>query len=220
MGELTGHRRRSRRRRPARAARCHHHRQPEHRARADGGEPDRRVPAADLPPHPRCRRAALPRRRPARGPGVPVGRACRRRRPRTVREGSTMTARFLAVYEAPADPEAFDRHYREVHIPLIRHLPGLRRYTVGRDVAPLHGAPYYLITELEWDTMDELRAAFASPEGRATAADAARLQEIARVHRMIFTMDDSVIQAHASASSGPVPISASADMMAGRSGSN
>jgi uncharacterized protein (TIGR02118 family) len=103
-----------------------------------------------------------------------------------------MTARFLAVYEAPADPEAFDRHYREVHIPLIRHLPG-RRYTVGRDVAALHGAPYYLITELEWDTMDELRAAFASPEGRATAADAARLQEIAPVRRMIFTADETVM---------------------------
>jgi uncharacterized protein (TIGR02118 family) len=104
-----------------------------------------------------------------------------------------MTARFLAVYGAPADPDAFDRHYREVHIPLIRHLPGLRRYTVGRDVAALHGAPYYLITELEWDTTNELRAAFASPEGRATAADAARLQEIAPVHRMIFTADETVM---------------------------
>jgi uncharacterized protein (TIGR02118 family) len=104
-----------------------------------------------------------------------------------------MTARFLAVYETPADPEAFDRHYREVHIPLIGHLPGLRRYTVGRDVAALHGAPYYLITELEWDTMDELRAAFASPEGRATAADAARIQEVAPVSRMIFTADETVM---------------------------
>jgi len=38
--------------------------------------------------------------------------------------------------------------------------------------------------------MDELRAAFASPGGRATAADAARLAELARVRSMIFTMDD------------------------------
>ena len=38
-----------------------------------------------------------------------------------------MTVRFLALYETPADPEAFDRHYREVHIPLGRRLPGLRR---------------------------------------------------------------------------------------------
>jgi hypothetical protein len=40
-------------------------------------------------------------------------------------------------------------------------------------------------------TMHELRAAFASPEGRATAADAARLQELAPVRSMIFTVDDS-----------------------------
>jgi len=104
-----------------------------------------------------------------------------------------MTARFLALYETPADPGAFDRHYRQVHIPLLRRLRGLRRYSIARDLTALHGAPYYLVTELEWDTMDELRAAFASPEGQATAADAARLQELASVRRMIFTVDDYVI---------------------------
>ena len=101
-----------------------------------------------------------------------------------------MTARFLALYETPADPEAFDRHYRQTHIPLLRHLPELRQYTISNDVTALHGAPCYLIAELEWDTMDELRAAFASPEGRATAADAARLQELAPVRRMIFAAED------------------------------
>jgi uncharacterized protein (TIGR02118 family) len=104
-----------------------------------------------------------------------------------------MTARFLALYETPADPEAFDRHYQQVHIPLLRRLPGLRRYSVSRDVTTLHGTPYYLVTELEWDTMGELRAAFGSPEGQATAADAARLQELAPVGRMIFTVDEQVM---------------------------
>ncbi len=104
-----------------------------------------------------------------------------------------MTVRFLALYETPTDPEAFDRHYREVHIPLGRRLPGLRRYAVGRDVVAVRSAPYYLVAELEWDTMEELRAAFASPEGRATAADAARLQELAPVRSMIFTVDDGVM---------------------------
>ena len=104
-----------------------------------------------------------------------------------------MTARLLALYETPADPGAFDRHYRQIHIPLLRRLHGLRRYSVGRDLTALHGAPYYLVTELEWDTMDELHAAFASPEGQATAADAARLQELAPVRRMIFTVDDNVM---------------------------
>jgi uncharacterized protein (TIGR02118 family) len=104
-----------------------------------------------------------------------------------------MTARFLALYDAPADPEAFDRHYDEIHIPLIRRLPGLRRYSVGRDVAALHGSPCYLITELEWETMEELRAAFDSPEGHATATDAAHLQELAPVRRMIFTAEAKAV---------------------------
>jgi uncharacterized protein (TIGR02118 family) len=120
-----------------------------------------------------------------------------------MREGSTMTARFLALYETPADPEAFDRYYHDVHIPLGCRLPGLRRYAVGRDVAAIRGgSPYYLVAELDWDTMDELRAAFTSPEGQATAADAGRLQELAPVHSMIFTVDDHMMQEHSRPATG------------------
>jgi uncharacterized protein (TIGR02118 family) len=130
-----------------------------------------------------------------------------------------VTARFLALYDTPSHPETFDRHYREVHIPLGSRLPGLRRYTVGRDAAAVRGAPYYLVAELEWDTMDDLRAAFASPEGRATAADAARLAELAPVRSMIFTPDGNVVQPDTS-SSAPVSVPVSADTMAGRSGTD
>ncbi|MFK0112108.1 EthD family reductase [Streptomyces sp. NPDC091217] len=105
-----------------------------------------------------------------------------------------MTARFIVLYETPADPAAFDRHYRDVHLPLVRRLPGLRCYTLGRDaVAVRGGEPYYLVAELEWDTMEELRAAFASSAGRATAADSARLQELTPVRSMIYTVDESVL---------------------------
>jgi uncharacterized protein (TIGR02118 family) len=103
-----------------------------------------------------------------------------------------MTARLLAVYETPADPAAFDRHYRDVHIPLARRLPGLRRYTIGRDVTPVRGgAPFHLVAELEWETMEQLRSAFSPPEGRATAADAAHLEELATVRSVIFTATDA-----------------------------
>jgi uncharacterized protein (TIGR02118 family) len=101
-----------------------------------------------------------------------------------------MRARFVAVYETPADPEAFDRHYRDVHVPLARRLPGLRSYTLSRDVVPLRGEPYYLVAELDWDSLEELQAAFASAEGAATAADAAQLGEMAVLRSMIFTLDD------------------------------
>lgn len=105
-----------------------------------------------------------------------------------------MTARFIALYETPADPEEFDRHYRDVHVPLARRLRGLRSYTLGRDVVAVRGGePCYLVAELEWDTMDELRAAFDSPEGRATAADAAHLQELAPVRIMMYEAGESLL---------------------------
>jgi uncharacterized protein (TIGR02118 family) len=99
--------------------------------------------------------------------------------------------RFLVVYETPDDADAFDQHYREVHIPLAKKLPGLRRYTVSRDTAPVRGGePFYLVAELDWDDMDALRAAFASPEGQATARDVAGLAPDGRVRSMIFELQD------------------------------
>jgi uncharacterized protein (TIGR02118 family) len=101
-----------------------------------------------------------------------------------------VTARFIACYDTPADPEAFDRHYHEVHIPIARQLPGLRRYTVSRDTEAVRGELCYLVAELDWDSMADLRAAFGSPQGCATAEDAAHLQRLAPVRSMVFAVHD------------------------------
>ncbi len=104
-----------------------------------------------------------------------------------------MTARLIVLYGTPADPAAFDRYYRDVHIPLSHRLPRLRSYTVARDASVVRGGdPYYVIGELEWDTMEDLRAAFASPEGQAAAADAAVLAEMAPMHSMVYTAAETL----------------------------
>ena len=98
--------------------------------------------------------------------------------------------RFLVLYNSPPEAEAFDRHYREVHIPLAKKLPGLRRYTVSRNPAPVRGGePYYLVAELDWDDMAALQRAFQSPEGRATAQDVSNLASGA-VQSMIYELED------------------------------
>jgi uncharacterized protein (TIGR02118 family) len=80
--------------------------------------------------------------------------------------------RVLVLYNAPADPEAFDRYYEETHIPLAKQLPGLLRYTVSKNLAALGGdAKYHLIAELDWESTEAMQAAFASPIGAETAAD-------------------------------------------------
>jgi uncharacterized protein (TIGR02118 family) len=104
----------------------------------------------------------------------------------------TTTARFLMLWETTRDPKEFDRHYREVHIPLAKKLPGLRRYTISRGAARIRGGePYYRIAELDFDDMASLNEAFQSAAGRETAADVANLARGARVHSMIFELEDA-----------------------------
>ncbi len=81
--------------------------------------------------------------------------------------------KLVALYTHPADKEAFDRHYAEVHTPLVRQYPGLRRLEVARVTGSPRGeSPYYLITEMYWDNADAMNASFSSPEGKAVARDA------------------------------------------------
>ena len=98
--------------------------------------------------------------------------------------------RFLVLYDRPEDTEAFDRYYREVHIPLVRKLPGLRRYTIGRNATTVRGGEsYYMIAELEWDDMEALRRAFQSPEGQANAQDVPRFAT-GGVRSMIYEAEE------------------------------
>jgi uncharacterized protein (TIGR02118 family) len=101
-------------------------------------------------------------------------------------------ARLLVLWDTPEDPDGFERHYREVHVPLIKKLPGVRRYTFSRDPAPVRGDCYYRIAEVDFDDLTALRQAFASPEGRAAASDVNTLASAAGagVRSMIYELED------------------------------
>jgi uncharacterized protein (TIGR02118 family) len=81
--------------------------------------------------------------------------------------------KLVALYRMPSDPGAFDTHYRDVHLPLIRKWPGLKRVELGRVTGMPGGAepPFYQIAEMYFDDQDALRAAMRSPEGRAAGED-------------------------------------------------
>lgn len=85
-------------------------------------------------------------------------------------------ASILALYHQPADPAAFDEHYRSVHIPLTKKLPGLRTYRVSKGpVRALQGeSSYYYIAEMMFDSADAMREALRSPEMQAVAEDLPR----------------------------------------------
>jgi uncharacterized protein (TIGR02118 family) len=75
----------------------------------------------------------------------------------------------FAIYDQPLDPAAFDVHYREIHVPLTRAMPGLVEFTWG------HGgvASAYVVARMTFADTVAADAAFASPEGRAAADDLA-----------------------------------------------
>lgn len=100
--------------------------------------------------------------------------------------------RFLVLYQTPTDVEAFEKHYFEVHVPLAKRLPGLRRYTVSRNASQVRGPdPCYLMAELDWDDMDSLRRDFASPLGQETARDVDKLTGwCPEIHSMIFELEE------------------------------
>jgi uncharacterized protein (TIGR02118 family) len=85
--------------------------------------------------------------------------------------------KVTVLYGAPEDPAAFEDDYASRHLPLVAKMPGLRRFEHGRIVATRDGSPppYYRMAELWYDGEAELQAAMGSPEGRATAEDAAEL---------------------------------------------
>jgi uncharacterized protein (TIGR02118 family) len=84
-------------------------------------------------------------------------------------------AKLYAVYQQPKDPAAFDSYYFGKHVPLAKTLPGLRSYEVTRgNVMGMSGKHnVYLVATLEFDSIESIGAAMASPQGQATAADLA-----------------------------------------------
>jgi len=80
---------------------------------------------------------------------------------------------MVVIYRTPKDPQAFDAHYFGVHIPLAKRLPGIRKYEVSKRpiLTPAGDPEPYLIGTLYFDDLAAIKSAFATPEGKACAAD-------------------------------------------------
>jgi uncharacterized protein (TIGR02118 family) len=76
---------------------------------------------------------------------------------------------------------AFERHLREIHLPLVARLPGLRRLVVNTPVPSPDGAPpaWDAIGEDWFDSLEAWQRALASPAGQAVFADGARFSDMA-----------------------------------------
>ena len=87
-------------------------------------------------------------------------------------------AKLIVFYRTPRDPAEFDRYYAQVHIPLAKKIPGLRRLEVTRVTgAPSGASDLYLIAELYFDNPAARETALATNEGKAAEADVPKFAE-------------------------------------------
>jgi uncharacterized protein (TIGR02118 family) len=89
-------------------------------------------------------------------------------------------ARLLVIYKKRMDAAAFDKHYYGVHVPLVKAIPGLRKFDLSRGPVgtPAGASDVHLIATLYFDDVQAMQVAMASPQGRATAADAQRFMGV------------------------------------------
>jgi uncharacterized protein (TIGR02118 family) len=80
---------------------------------------------------------------------------------------------MVVIYRKPADIAAFERHYFETHIPLVKKIPGFKKYEISREPVTVLAGPsdIHLIATVYFDDFDAMKKGLASPEGRAAGAD-------------------------------------------------
>ncbi len=85
-----------------------------------------------------------------------------------------MTAHLLVMYPTPKDPKAFDRAYREEHLPYAGPRLAGATGVVSKRVAG-DRPPYYAISDVSFPSLEALQACAGSKGGREALAHAASI---------------------------------------------
>ncbi len=79
---------------------------------------------------------------------------------------------LVALYKRPSDDGEFEKHFLEVHVPLLRQFPGLRSLNILKVTgAPIGESKYSFLVEASFPTRAAMDAALSSKEGKAVARD-------------------------------------------------
>ena len=89
---------------------------------------------------------------------------------------------MVVLYKRPdLTREGFRRHLQEIHGPLARNLPGLRKYIQNFACDdPTRNPGWDAIVELYFDNWDTMEAAWKTPQGTASDADLPLFTDLTR----------------------------------------
>ena len=99
--------------------------------------------------------------------------------------------KLVALFKKPLDASSFEEHYMNIHIPLIKRMPAMKKFEEMKITGALMGHPqFYRMAEMYFDDQQALNASMMSPEGIAAAKD---LMSFAQELVEIFIAD---VEAH------------------------
>lgn len=79
---------------------------------------------------------------------------------------------LVVLYGHPLDHDSFRRHYRNVHLPLVRNIPGIRALRESQELCSPEGqAPYFAVFEADFDDEAAMQSAMTTAEGQLANAD-------------------------------------------------
>lgn len=84
--------------------------------------------------------------------------------------------KLIILYGQPDNPAAFEDYYANKHLPYAaEHMPHVRGAENLRIVGTADGTapPYYRLSQLTYDSLEDLRAGITSDDGRSVIADLA-----------------------------------------------
>ena len=83
--------------------------------------------------------------------------------------------KVTVLYSQPKSVEEFDKYYFGKHMPMVYAVKEIEKVEIARPGPGPTGAapPYYLVTELWFESPEVLKAVAATPEWKAIAADVA-----------------------------------------------
>jgi len=90
---------------------------------------------------------------------------------------------MVVIYRKPEfTPAEFRRHLEQVHAPLVKNLPGIRKYSQNYPCPdPKRKGPGWdAIVEVYFDSYDAMEAAWATLQGDASDADLPAFADLTR----------------------------------------
>lgn len=88
--------------------------------------------------------------------------------------GVSGQVKLTILHHVPKDPAASDKHYVEVHMPLVAAVKGLGRMERSKPMQmnPTAPQPYHRMVEFWFDNQEHFRSVMGSPEWAKVSADA------------------------------------------------